>query len=101
MGATEDNERDPTGTSKALGKSFLRKGMFSSWDCLQSVSPDRGSKDRYIENQSVEDKWLTLGSVLEALAVSTPRLIGICCHHSYLLSSSLVPWWGGLFGAGL
>lgn len=54
MGATKDSEKNPTGTSEALGKSFLRKEM-CSLDCLQSVFPDRGNKVRYTENQSMED----------------------------------------------
>lgn len=54
MGATKDSEKNPTGISEALGKSFLRKEM-CSLDCLQSVFPDRGNKVRYTENQSMED----------------------------------------------
>lgn len=94
MGATKDSERNPTGTSEALGKSFLRKEM-CSWDCPQSVFPDRGGKDRYTENQSMEDKCLTLGSVLEAHVVNTPSpeaFADITYTYCPLGSGTMVGW---------
>lgn len=55
MAAMELNGRDPTGTYKALRQKLSKDG-----DVLlglpQSVSTDREQGQRYLENQSMEDK---------------------------------------------